>query len=145
MVRVVHRAVLLQPVPRFLMYPALVVFLGAGLGGVLRHLVNIAVPKLLGAAFPFATFFINVSGSFIMGLVVGYLAFKDGELWTQTLRLFLTTGILGGYTTFSTFSLDFFALIERGAHVPALAYAAGSVLLGFAGLFAGIALMRTLA
>lgn len=126
------------------MYPSLVVFLGAGLGGVLRHLVNITVPKLFGTGFPFATFLINVSGSFLMGLVIGYLAFKDGEFWSQTLRLFLTTGILGGYTTFSTFSLDFMALVESGAPGAAAAYAAGTVLLAFAAVFAGMMLVRSL-
>lgn len=124
--------------------PVLVVFLGAGLGGVVRHLVNMTVPKLLGVGFPFATFFINVSGSFLMGVMAGYLAFKDGEFWNQTMRLFLTTGILGGYTTFSTFSLDFLALVERDAYGAAALYATGSVVLSFAAVFAGIGLMRAL-
>ncbi|MFG1374804.1 fluoride efflux transporter CrcB [Xanthobacter oligotrophicus] len=128
----------------FILPPALVVFLGAGLGGVVRHVVNMTVPKLLGTSFPFATFLINVSGSFIMGLIVGYLAFKDGEFWNQTMRLFLTTGILGGYTTFSTFSLDFFLLMERGAYGSALAYVVGSVALAFIAVFVGIAVMRAL-
>lgn len=127
------------------LHPALVVFLGAGLGGVIRHFVNVAVPGLLGAGFPFATFLINVSGSFLMGVMAGYLAFKDGEMWTQTVRLFLTTGMLGGYTTFSTFSLDFLALVERGTWGLAVGYAAGSVLLSFAAVFAGIWLMRSFA
>ncbi|MFS8038765.1 fluoride efflux transporter CrcB [Xanthobacter sp. AM11] len=130
--------------PSFLLHPAFVVFVGAGLGGVLRHLINISVPRLLGTGFPFATFLINISGSFVMGLIIGYLAFKDGEFWNQTMRLFLTTGVLGGYTTFSTFSLDFFFLMERGAHGPAAAYVVGSVLLAFAGVFAGMMLMRSL-
>lgn len=124
--------------------PALVVFLGAGLGGVLRHMLNVALPKALGMGFPFATFLINVSGSLVMGLVVGYLAFRDGAGWTQTMRLFLTTGVLGGYTTFSTFSLDFLTLMERGETLNALLYAAGSVLLAFAGIYAGVAMMRAL-
>lgn len=128
----------------FILPPALVVFLGAGLGGVVRHVVNMTVPKLLGTGFPFATFLINVSGSFLMGIMVGYLAFKDGEFWNQTMRLFLTTGILGGYTTFSTFSLDFFLLMERGAYSSALAYVVGSVALAFIAVFVGIAVMRAL-
>ncbi|MFG1358219.1 fluoride efflux transporter CrcB [Xanthobacter pseudotagetidis] len=126
------------------MYPAVIVFLGAGLGGVLRHLLNQWVPRLLGTGFPFATFLINVTGSLVMGLVIGYLAFKDGEHWTQSLRLFLTTGVLGGYTTFSTFSLDFFFLMERGEHLLAVAYVVGSVAIAFLGVFAGITLMRAL-
>lgn len=131
--------------PSLLLHPAFVVFVGAGLGGVLRHLINISVPRLLGTGFPFATFLINISGSFVMGLMIGYLAFKDGEFWNQTMRLFLTTGILGGYTTFSTFSLDFLLLMERGTYGLAFAYMAGSIVLAFAGVFAGIMLMRTLA
>ncbi|MFG1344795.1 fluoride efflux transporter CrcB [Xanthobacter autotrophicus DSM 431] len=126
------------------MHPVIVVFLGAGTGGVIRHLVNLAVPKLLGAAFPFATFIINVTGSLLMGLIVGYLAFKDGEFWSQTMRLFLTTGILGGYTTFSTFSLDFALLFERGDAALAVTYVVASVLLSLLAVFAGLAIMRTL-
>ncbi|MFG1478851.1 fluoride efflux transporter CrcB [Xanthobacter sp. V4C-4] len=129
--------------PSFI-HPVVVVFLGAGLGGVLRHLVNISLPKLLGTGFPFATFLINVSGCLLMGLITGYLAFRDGEAWSQSLRLFLTTGVLGGYTTFSTFSLDFLFLMERGDSGLALLYAAGSVAFGFIGVFAGISLMRML-
>ena len=126
------------------MYPALIVFVGAGLGGVLRHLLNLTLPKLLGTGFPFATLVVNVSGSLLMGLIIGYLAFKDGEDWSQSLRLFLTTGILGGYTTFSTFSLDFFFLMERGDHALAAAYVVGSVVFAFAGVFAGMMVMRAL-
>ncbi|MEP9356572.1 fluoride efflux transporter CrcB [Xanthobacter sp. KR7-65] len=125
--------------------PALVVFIGAGLGGMIRHAMNLMVPKLLGTGFPAATFVINVSGSFLMGLIAGYFAFRDGEAWSQTARLFLTTGVLGGYTTFSTFSLDFLYLMERGDYGLALGYAAGSVALGFAGVYAGMMLVRSLA
>lgn len=130
--------------PILTFHPALVVFFGAGLGGVLRHLVNVAVPKLLGVGFPFATLFINVSGSLLMGLITGYLAFKDDGGWTQSLRLFLTTGVLGGYTTFSTFSLDFLFLMERGDSGLAFLYAASSVVFGFLGVFGGIWLVRIL-
>ncbi|MEP9347615.1 fluoride efflux transporter CrcB [Xanthobacter sp. KR7-225] len=126
------------------MYPTLIVFVGAGLGGVMRHLLNITLPKLLGTGFPFATFVVNVTGSLLMGLIIGYLAFKDGEDWSQSLRLFLTTGVLGGYTTFSTFSLDFFFLMERGEHGLAAAYVLGSVTFAFLGVFAGIQLMRAM-
>ncbi len=125
-------------------HPVVVVFLGAGLGGVLRHLVNLTIPRLLGVGFPFATLLINVSGSLLMGLITGYLAFKDGEAWSQSLRLFLTTGVLGGYTTFSTFSLDFLFLMERGDTGLALLYAMASVAFGFLGVFAGIWAVRIL-
>src|SRR4030095_8463711 len=82
----------------------LVMFLGAGLGGALRHGVNLVVAWILGTSFPAATLAINVSGSLIMGLLAGYFALKGdpGQMW----RLFLATGGLGGYTTLSTFSLD---------------------------------------
>lgn len=129
--------------PAFL-HPVLVVFLGAGLGGVIRHLLNMGIPRLLGLGFPFATLFINVTGSLLMGLLTGYLAFRDGGAWNQSLRLFLTTGLLGGYTTFSTFSLDFLFLMERDQAGLALLYASASVAFGFLGVFAGISLVRAL-
>jgi len=127
-----------------LLHPIVVVFLGAGTGGVLRHLMNLVAPRLLGAGFPFATLIINVSGSFLMGVMTGYLAFRNDLPFHQELRLFLTTGLLGGYTTFSTFSLDFLFLMERGETLLALAYVLGSVALGLLGVFAGIWLLRTL-
>ena len=82
----------------------LLVFLGGGLGASLRHLINVTCARCLGTGFPWGTFIINISGSTVMGLIAGYLAFK-GEA-SQPWRLFLMTGILGGYTTFSAFSLD---------------------------------------
>ncbi len=124
--------------------PYFVVFIGAGLGGVLRHALNNAIPKALGFDFPWATPVINVTGSIAMGLLVGWLAFKGGANWTQPLRLFAATGVLGGYTTFSTFSLETVLLIERHAYGAALAYVLGSVLCGVLGLFAALMLMRSL-
>jgi CrcB protein len=121
----------------------LLVFIGGGLGSTLRHTVNIVCPRWLGTAFPYHTFIINITGSMVMGLIAGYLAFK-GEA-SQPWRMFLMTGILGGYTTFSAFSLDAGLLYERGEIGLALLYVAGSVVLSLAGLFAGLALVRTLA
>ena len=121
----------------------LLVFFGGGLGASLRHTVNMACAKTFGTAFPYGTFIINISGSIVMGLIAGYLAFK-GEA-TQPWRLFLMTGILGGYTTFSAFSLDAALLYERGEIGLALFYVLGSVVFSIAGLFAGLALMRHLA
>ena len=92
----------------------LLVFLGAGFGGCLRHTVNLLAARLLGTSFPWGTFLINISGSLVMGLIAGFLAFRAGEAWTQHVRLFMLTGILGGYTTFSAFSLDAALLFERG-------------------------------
>ena len=120
----------------------LLVFFGGGLGASLRHTVNIACAKCIGTAFPYGTFIINISGSTVMGLIAGYLAFQ-GEV-TQHWRLFLMTGILGGYTTFSAFSLDAALLYERGALGLAGFYVLGSVGFSIAGLFAGLALVRYL-
>jgi CrcB protein len=120
----------------------LLVFLGGGLGAALRHGVNLLSARLLGAHFPYATIFENVSGSLIMGLIAGYFAFKGDAV--QPIRLFLATGVLGGYTTFSAFSLDTALLWERGEVMLAVLYVAGSVALSIAGLFAGLALMRHL-
>ena len=90
----------------------LLVFLGGGIGAALRHGVNLVVARVLGSGFNYATLVENVSGSLVMGLLVGYFTFK-GTI-PQHWRLFLTTGILGGYTTFSAFSLDTILLYERG-------------------------------
>ena len=118
----------------------LLVFIGGGLGSSLRHLINVVSIRSLGTAFPFHTFIINITGSTVMGLIAGYLAFK-GEA-SQPWRLFIMTGILGGYTTFSAFSLDAALLYERGALGLAALYVLGSVALSIAGLFAGLALVR---
>jgi CrcB protein len=99
--------------------------------------------RIFGTHFPFGTFFINVSGSVVMGLIAGYLAFKGNA--AQPWRLFVMTGVLGGYTTFSTFSLDSALLYERGEIGLAALYVVGSVVLAIAGLFAGLALVRHLA
>jgi fluoride exporter len=123
----------------------ILVFVGAGLGGTLRHALNIAIGRLIGGQFPWATAFINVSGSFVMGGLVGWLAFRAGAAWTQPARLFVATGVLGGYTTFSTFSLESILLLERNQIGAALAYIGGSVLLGVLALWAGLSLARSLA
>src|SRR5258708_19645713 len=80
------------------------VFIGGGLGSTLRHIVNVVSTRSLGTAFPYHTFIINITGSIVMGLIAGYLAFRGDA--SQPWRLFLMTGILGGYPTFSPFSLD---------------------------------------
>lgn len=120
----------------------LLVFFGGGLGAAFRYAVNLWCARPFGTGFPYSTFIINITGSLIMGLIAGYLALK-GEA-SHSWRLFAMTGILGGYTTFSAFSLDAVMLYERGEMGLALAYVLGSVLLAIAGLFAGLALMRHL-
>ncbi|MBN8965389.1 MAG: fluoride efflux transporter CrcB [Rhizobiales bacterium] len=118
----------------------LIVFLGGGVGAAIRHGVNIAGLRLLGPNFPYATVFINITGSIIMGMAAAYFAFK-GDM-SQHWRLFLTTGVLGGYTTFSTFSLDAALLYERDQYMLAAAYVLASVILSLIGLFAGLATVR---
>ncbi len=83
----------------------LYVFIGSGLGGTLRYGVNLWGARSFSGSFPVATFTVNVVGAFLMGLIAGWLAFKSEMSWSTDLRLFLTTGILGGFTTFSAFSL----------------------------------------
>jgi CrcB protein len=119
----------------------LIVFLGAGIGGALRHGVNVAAARLFGYGFPFGTLIVNITGSFIMGLLAGYFAFRPGI--GQHMRLFLTTGILGGFTTFSAFSLDTALLIERHSYGLAAGYVVGSVAASITALFFGLALFRS--
>lgn len=123
----------------------LLVFLGAGIGGVLRHGANLAAARLLGLGFPWGTFAVNVLGSFLMGLLAGWLAVKAPGDATHTLRLFLATGVLGGFTTFSAFSLDAVVLWQRGETGLGIAYMGGSVILSIAGLIGGLALVRAVA
>jgi len=118
----------------------LIVFLGAGIGGALRHGVNLAAARLLGHGFPFGTLIVNVVGSFLIGALAGYFLLRTGT--SQHLRLFLTTGILGGFTTFSAFSLDVAVLVERDSLVMAAGYVAASVGLALVGIALGMALFR---
>jgi CrcB protein len=118
----------------------LIVFVGGGLGAALRHGVNLVCARLIGTAFPYATLLENITGSLAMGLIAGYFAFRGDA--SQSWRLFLTTGILGGYTTFSAFSLDAALLYGRGALGLAALYVLASVALSIGGLFAGLALVR---
>ncbi len=126
------------------MFAILLVFLGAGFGGVLRHLINLAVAATLGSGFPWATMLINITGSLAMGLLAGWLAFRSEFAWSQHARLFIATGVLGGYTTFSTFSLEAIVLIERDHWAGAAFYVGGSLLLAIFGLWAGLTIMRSL-
>ena len=122
----------------------LVVFLGAGLGGACRHGVNLlALRALTPGAFPFGTFAINVVGSFLMGVAVEWFTL-EGTRSAEWPRLLLTTGVLGGFTTFSAFSLEAILLYQRGEVWPAALYVVGSVVLSLAGLLLGLALVRVL-
>ena len=120
------------------------VFLGAGLGGVLRHLVNLTALRWFGPSLPWSTLAINVAGSLLMGLLAGWLAEKAGADWAHDARLLLMTGLLGGFTTFSAFSLDAWLLWERGAALHAGAYVLACVVLSIAALRAGLGVGRAL-
>ena len=119
----------------------IVVFFGAGLGGALRHGVNFAALRVADP-FPCGTLIVNVTGSLIIGLLAGWFATRadPGQAW----RLFLTTGILGGFTTFSAFSLDVALLYERGTLGLAAIYVLASVVMSIAAVFVGLFIMRSI-
>ena len=118
----------------------LLVFLGGGLGAAMRHGATMLAARCWGVQYPFGTLCINVLGSFFMGVVVEYWAMKSGL--SPQARLFLATGVLGGFTTFSTFSLEVAMLSTRGEVMAAALYAASSLILGVGALYAGIAGVR---
>ena len=124
------------------MAPWLLVAFGGALGSVARHGVNVASARLFGFGFPFGTLTVNVAGGLVMGLLAGLFALKTGA--SQNLRLFLMTGVLGGFTTFSAFSLDAMTLWERGEGGLAALYVAASVGLSIGAVAAGLALARAL-
>ncbi|WP_119061834.1 fluoride efflux transporter CrcB [Dichotomicrobium thermohalophilum] len=115
---------------------------GGAIGAALRHLTNILCGQLFGSSFPWGTFAVNVIGSLAIGLVFAGLAVR----WSAPLeaRTFLVTGVLGGFTTFSAFSMDFAALVERKAYLSAAGYAGGTVALCFLAVFAGLAVGRAI-
>jgi CrcB protein len=123
-----------------------IVFVGAGIGGALRHGVNVLGLRLAGPDYPYATIAINIAGSLLMGLIAGYFTFRGGAgvfgSMSQHWRLFLATGVLGGFTTFSAFSLDFALLWERGAIGGAAIYLLATVLGSLAAIFAALAAAR---
>ena len=103
----------------------LLVFLGGGVGAALRHGVNRWADHLWGNGFPAGTMIVNVTGSLAIGLLIG--VFASHPSISQPTKLFLVTGILGGFTTFSAFSLDALVLWERGQHALWIAYVGGTV------------------
>ena len=117
----------------------LLVFIGGGLGAMARHGINRAGLALLGPGFPWWTMAVNIAGSFLIGLLAGLFgAMETGH----NMRLFLTTGVLGGFTTFSAFSLDALTLWERGAPLQAALYVLGSVFLSMIGAAVGLMAAR---
>lgn len=117
------------------------VAIGASLGGVARYVIGQIFAQRFGPGFPYGTLFINVTGSFLIG-VVAELATSRAFGVTPLVRVFVATGILGGYTTFSAFSLDALVLVSDGAALLAALYAAGSVTLGLVAAYAGLILAR---
>lgn len=117
--------------------------LGGAIGAIMRHGVNVASMKFFGDGFPWGTLSVNVLGSFLMGLLIAIFA----HYWqpSPALRVFLVTGLLGAFTTFSTFSLDASVLYERGALAPAAFYVMGSVVLSIGALFMGLMIIRSIA
>ncbi|KQV31444.1 camphor resistance protein CrcB [Rhizobium sp. Root73] len=120
----------------------LLVAAGGALGSVLRYLVGLWTLRSFGPSFPWGTLTVNITGSFLIGVFAEVIARKFGA--SAEMRVFLITGILGGYTTFSAFSLDAITLFERGEPVTALIYVVSSVLLSALAVFAGLALMRAI-
>ena len=113
---------------------------GGALGSGARHLVNVGMGRWLAAGFPWWTLFVNVTGSFLMGALIEAFALRFQG--SQDLRTLLATGVLGGYTTFSAFSMDFAHLMQRHDHVQAGLYLAGSVALSILALYVGLWLTR---
>ena len=118
------------------------VFIGGGLGAVSRHLSGMAVMRASGPGFPWGTMLVNIVGSLAMGLLIAWLARRSSG--DADLRLLLATGFLGGFTTFSAFSLDAVTLYERGALTAAAAYVIASVTVSILALFGGLWLARQL-
>lgn len=125
------------------MIPYLLVGIGGALGALLRFGAQSALGTLPNG-FPIATFLVNIAGSLAMGVLVAVLA-RTTPQYQNEIRLFIAVGVLGGFTTFSSFSLDAMVLIERGDILLALAYIVGSVLLSILGLWLGLSAVRMLA
>jgi CrcB protein len=120
----------------------LVIFIGVGVGSTLRHAVNRLSAHAFGLNFPYGTLVVNLVGSFLMGALAGWFALRGGH--TQSLLLFLTTGLVGGFTTFSAFSLDAVLLWERGEMGSAAIYVGLSVLGAVLGVLFGLVILRSL-
>ncbi len=117
----------------------LYVAIGGALGASGRHLVGLWAGRSLGSGFPYGTFIVNIVGSLLMGFVIGWLLTRDGS---DHLKLLIATGFLGGFTTFSAFSLDAINLLERKAYSPFLLYVGGSVIVAILALWAGLMIAR---
>jgi CrcB protein len=126
------------------MNPYLLVAVGGALGSMARYGTGVLVGKAWTASFPLATMLINIAGSLAMGLFIGWLA-RTTPSWQADARLFVAVGIFGGFTTFSSFSLDTISMLERGEIGPALLYVLASVIIGIGALYGGLVVMRGVA
>jgi CrcB protein len=124
------------------MYQILLVALGGAIGSVARYLTGILSSRLFGPNFPWGTLAVNILGSFAIGLLIELIARRLNA--SADMRLFLVTGLMGGFTTFSSFSLDFASLFERGDLGLAASYLIGSVVISLLAVFAGLAFGRAL-
>jgi CrcB protein len=115
---------------------------GGAIGSVLRYLVGVFSTRWFGPSFPWGTLTVNVVGAFVIGLMVEMIARRFNA--SPELRVFIVTGIIGGFTTWSSFTLDTMVLFERGATTAAFAYVVGSLVVSFAAIFAGLALGRAM-
>jgi|ERR1700681_1911273 CrcB protein len=118
----------------------LFVGIGGGLGSILRYVISVFIGKHIPVVFPFGTLLVNISGCFLIGVFYSLAARHSG--FNPEWRLFLITGICGGYTTFSTFSYDGLILLRQGSSFSFILYMLGSVLIGLLATFAGVALFK---
>jgi CrcB protein len=123
------------------MNPYLLVAIGGALGSIARYGAGVLVGRAWTSSFPLGTMLINIVGSLAMGLFIGFLV-RTTPSWQADGRLFVAVGVLGGFTTFSSFSLDTIAMLERGEIGPALLYVLVSVIVGIAALYGGLVLVR---
>ncbi|HZV19275.1 MAG TPA: fluoride efflux transporter CrcB [Sphingobium sp.] len=123
------------------MVHTLLVMLGGAIGAAMRYHLGRATLRLFGTGWPHGTFAANVLGGFAMGLLTGWLAMR-AQSGAEQVRLFVAVGVLGGFTTFSAFSLETMLMIERGEWIPALAYAVLSVVVSVGALALGLLVMR---
>ncbi len=122
------------------MRPLLFVGIGGGIGSILRYMISVLVGRHVPIVFPFGTFLVNCSGCFLIGMFYSLATKYTG--FNPEWRLFLITGVCGGYTTFSTYSYDGLVLLRQGSNLSFLLYVIGSVVLGLLATFGGAALFK---
>ena len=121
----------------------LMVALGGAIGSSSRYLVGVAATRLFGIGFPWGTLIVNIVGSFLMGVLVAALALRYSV--SNEVRAFLAIGVLGGFTTFSSFTLDAVSLYEKKQYLATMSYMGGSVILSLLAMFLGLAVIRAIA